>query len=283
MNEIYTPYAKQALDGAEAMARHYNHAYIGTEHVLACILKMENCSACKRLAALGLDNDDLGMELDRMIGRGDALAVRGALQLTARTRKVLEFAKIEAARMKSAKVGTEHIVTAMLREGESVGAQILFGHDVTAEAFLKALEGSPAKSETHQEHDEPLQQEDDGGDEDLSIPQGGANAKGKDGKKTKTPALNTYGRDLTLAAEKADTKLLFSVQLGNQSRVLVNKIDLHAAFCKQSANKSSAGLAGTDHGDTHLIYPIPFSMSIFSFISMARSPLGSSLQTFSRI
>ena len=76
MNEIYSPYARQALDGAEAMARHYNHAYIGTEHVLACILKMENCSACKRLAALGLDNEDLGMELDRIIGRGDALAGR---------------------------------------------------------------------------------------------------------------------------------------------------------------------------------------------------------------
>ena len=203
MNETYTPYAKQALDGAEAMARHYNHAYIGTEHVLACILKMENCSACKRLAALGLDNDDLGMELDRMIGRGDALAVRGALQLTARTRKVLEFAKIEAARMKSAKVGTEHIVTAMLREGESVGAQILFGHDVTAETFLKALDGSPAKGEAHQEQDEPLPQDDDG-DDDLSVPQGNGGAKQKDGKKTKTPALNTYGRDLTLAAEKGE-------------------------------------------------------------------------------
>ena len=108
MSEMYSPYAQQALDGAEAVARHYNHAYIGTEHVLACILKMENCSACKRLAALGLDNEDLGMELDRIIGRGDALAVRGALQLTARTKKVLEFAKIEAARMKSAKVCTEH-------------------------------------------------------------------------------------------------------------------------------------------------------------------------------
>ena len=117
MNELYTPYAQQALDGAEAVARHYIHTYIGTEHVLACIFKMENCNACKCLARLGLDNDDLGMELDRMIGRGDALMARGALPLTARTKKVLEFAKIEAVRMKADKVGTEHIVLAMLREG----------------------------------------------------------------------------------------------------------------------------------------------------------------------
>ena len=200
MNEIYSPYAKQALDGAEAVARHYNHAYIGTEHVLACILKMENCSACKRLAALGLDNEDLGMELDRMIGRGDALMSRGALQLTARTRKVLEFAKIEAARMKSDKVGTEHIVTAMLREGESVGAQILFGHDVTAETFLKALDAAPADGEVRSGGPAPV--EDEESDEDLAVPQDAA--KSKDGKKGKTPALNTYGRDLTKAAEKGE-------------------------------------------------------------------------------
>ena len=200
MNEMYSPYAQQALDGAEAVARHYNHAYIGTEHVLACILKMENCNACKRLAALGLDNEDLGMELDRMIGRGDALMSRGSLQLTARTKKVLEFAKIEAARMKADKVGTEHIVIAMLREGESVGAQILFGHDVTAETFLKAFDGAPVKNE---ERSDEAPAQDDEPDEDLSVPHGGEKPQ-KEGKKTKTPALNTYGRDLTKAAEKGE-------------------------------------------------------------------------------
>ena len=200
MSEMYSPYAQQALDGAEAVARHYNHAYIGTEHVLACILKMENCNACKRLSALGLDNEDLGMELDRMIGRGDALMSRGSLQLTARTKKVLEFAKIEAARMKADKVGTEHIVIAMLREGESVGAQILFGHDVTAESFLKAFDDAPVKNE---ERSDEAPAQDDEPDEDLSVPHGDDKPQ-KEGKKTKTPALNTYGRDLTKAAEKGE-------------------------------------------------------------------------------
>ena len=180
MSEIYSPYARQALDGAEAVARHYNHAYIGTEHVLACILKMENCSACKRLAALGLDNEDLAMELDRMIGRGDALMSRGALQLTARTKKVLEFA--------------------MLREGESVGAQILFGHEVTAESFLKAFDASATKADVRQ--DDPDDQEEDS-DDDLAVAHS-AHKQQKDPKKTKTPALNTYGRDLTKAAEKGE-------------------------------------------------------------------------------
>jgi len=205
MNELYTPYAQQALDGAEAVARHYNHTYIGTEHVLACIFKMENCNACKCLARLGLDNDDLGMELDRMIGRGDALLARGALPLTARTKKVLEFAKIEAVRMKADKVGTEHIVLAMLREGESVGAQILFGHEVTADTFLKALNGE-ATATADPEPPEPPDEEEPAtaDDTDETETADAQEREGKGGKKQKTPALNTYGRDLTKAAAKGE-------------------------------------------------------------------------------
>ena len=205
MNELYTPYAQQALDGAEAVARHYNHTYIGTEHVLACIFKMENCNACKCLARLGLDNDDLGMELDRMIGRGDALMARGALPLTARTKKVLEFAKIEAVRMKADKVGTEHIVLAMLREGESVGAQILFGHDVSADTFLKALNGESTATADPEppelsDDEEPATTDDADETETADAPE----REEKGGKKQKTPALNTYGRDLTKAAAKGE-------------------------------------------------------------------------------
>ena len=197
MNEIYTPYAQQALDGAEAVARHYNHAYIGTEHVLACILKMENCNACKRLAALGLDNEDLGMELDRMVGRGEALMSRGSLPLTARTKKILEFAKIEAVRMKSQRIGTEHLVLAMLREGESVAAQILVGHDVTVDSFLKALDAPAATSNSADDDDDipelldPQEQNTDQNDESDSDTAETGNKPAKDGKKIKTPALNT--------------------------------------------------------------------------------------------
>lgn len=204
MNELYTPYAQQALDGAESVARHYNHTYIGTEHVLACILKMENCKACRCLSRLGLDNDDLAMELDRIIGRGEAIAVRGSLPMTARTKKVLEFAKIEAARMKSDRVGTEHLMLAMLREGESVGAQILFGHDVTAETFAKALDGGDVQNTDNGSADDKNDDARMDDDADLSEHIEGGNNDGKGGKKLKTPALNAYGRDLTKAASQGE-------------------------------------------------------------------------------
>ena len=48
----YTPYAQQALNGAAAIAHHYNHAYIGTEHILAAILTMPACEACRRIERL---------------------------------------------------------------------------------------------------------------------------------------------------------------------------------------------------------------------------------------
>lgn len=204
MNELYTPYAQQALDGAESVARHYNHTYIGTEHVLACILKMENCKACRCLSRLGLDNDDLAMELDRIIGRGEAIAVRGSLPMTARTKKVLEFAKIEAARMKSDRVGTEHLMLAMLREGESVGAQILFGHDVTAETFAKALDGGDVQNTDNGSADDKNDDARMDDDADLSEHIESGNNDGKGGKKLKTPALNAYGRDLTKAASQGE-------------------------------------------------------------------------------
>ena len=96
MSNEYTQHALQAINGAEAAARHFNHAYVGTEHVLLSILAIPACEACRRLEALGLDPDDLRVELEHAIGTGSGLRVAGDVPMTARTRKILEFAKLEA-------------------------------------------------------------------------------------------------------------------------------------------------------------------------------------------
>ena len=215
MND-YTPYAQQALNSAAAIAHHFNHAYIGTEHILTAIFTMPNCEACRRLAHLGLDADDLKMELEQLIGRGEALKSVGELPVTARTRKILERAKLEARRLKADAVGTEHLVLAMLKDGESVGAQLLFGHNVTAESFQSAAStnGIPdaPQDEDPRQGDDPLlppdeddgdTDEDDDGKDDSLNPRKEAH-DGANGKKMKTPALNTFGRDLTKLAEKGE-------------------------------------------------------------------------------
>ena len=213
MSINYTRHAAQALEGAEAAARQFNHAYIGTEHILLSILAIPGCEACTRFERLGLDPDDLRMQLQQMIGHGEPVMTQGDLPTTARTRKILELAAIEAKRLRAEAVGTDHIVIAMLREGESVGAQILFGHDVTAEKFLAAA-ARPAQNDAPQSPDD--------GEEDPSSDQADADQTDSDADapapddlaepdqpsrkspKDKTPALNHFGRDLTALAKKGE-------------------------------------------------------------------------------
>ena len=197
MSNDYTPNANQALDGAEAAARRYNHSYIGTEHLLCSILAIPNCGACRRFRALGVDPDELRIQLEQMIGHSENVRMRGDIPVTARTRKILELAKLEARRLQASAVGTEHIILAILAEGESVAAQILSGHGLTPEAFAKAesqADDEPLPDEP--EPDEPTESEDDG----ESAPDGEA----KSAKKGKTPALNIFGRDLTALARKGE-------------------------------------------------------------------------------
>ena len=131
MNNDYTPNANRALDGAEAAARRYNHSYIGTEHLLCSILAIPNCGACRRFRALDVDPDELRIQLEQMIGHSENVRMLGEIPVTARTRKILELAKLEARRLQASAVGTEHIILAILAEGESVAAQILAGHGMS--------------------------------------------------------------------------------------------------------------------------------------------------------
>ena len=214
MNIPYTQHAAQALEGAEAAARQFNHAYIGTEHILLSILAIPGCEAYTRFESLGLDPEDLMMQLQQMIGHGEPVMTQGTLPRTARTRKILELAAIEAKRLRADAVGTDHLVIAMLREGESVGAQILFGHDVTAEKFIAAAKGTPDDSSAPKnDDDEPFPSNpaaDVADDEDASDGDSGddstsdTSSPSRKNPKDKTPALNHFGRDLTSLAKKGE-------------------------------------------------------------------------------
>ena len=198
MNTDYTPNANRALDGAEAAARRYNHSYIGTEHLLCSILAIPNCGACRRFRALDVDPDELRIQLEQMIGHSENVRMRGEIPVTARTRKILELAKLEARRLQASAVGTEHIILAILSEGESVAAQILAGHGLTPEAFVKA----ESKADEDELPEDPQPDEPDGDEEgdEAPVPDGDAKAA----KKGKTPALNIFGRDLTALARKGE-------------------------------------------------------------------------------
>ncbi len=210
MNTPYTPDAEQALRGAEAAAQQYNHSYIGTEHILLAILAMPTCEACRRFEQLGLDPDELRIQLEQMIGHGESLKVRGDIPFTARTKKILELAKIEAQHLHAQAVGTEHFIIAILREGESVAAQILYGHDLDADRYSNAtIDGQTPPDDAPVPPDDPESEDgpdsdDDSEPNDGNRPLDDGQPSSKGGRKSKTPALNTFGRDLTALAGKGE-------------------------------------------------------------------------------
>ena len=191
MSVKFSKNAVDALNASDSCARQLGHDHIGCEHIFLSLLAIPGCEAARRLAKLGLALDDLSESMKNMIsGGGDGVLQRGALPVTARTKKVLEMAELEAGAGNV--VGTAHIVAAMLREGENAPAQLLFNAGVTVDKFISAgMQAQNDAAESSADGQEDDADEEDGADED-SPSQRGAN-----GKAQKTPTINTFGRDLT--------------------------------------------------------------------------------------
>ncbi len=185
MSMMFTKNAIDALNAAASCARQLGHDHIGAEHILLSILAIPKCQACLRLERLGLALSDLTESMRNMIaGSSEPVMQRGQLPISARTKKVLDIAGLEAGGP-GKPVGTVHLVTAMMREGENAAAQLLFNAGVTVEKFLAA--GTQGGNGDGKKDDAPSH-----GDAGEAPSQ-----KGENGKQQKTPTINTFGRDLT--------------------------------------------------------------------------------------
>ena len=185
MSAMFSKNAIDALNASESCARQLGHDHIGAEHIFLSILAIPKCQACVRLGRLGLAVADLAESMKTMIaGASSSVQTRGQLPLTARTRKVMGLAELEAG--KGNAIGTVHLVTAMLKEGENAAAQLLFNAGVTVEKFLAAGTQGTGGDETPE--GEPLDP-----DEDDGVPK----SSGENGRQVKTPTINAFGRDLT--------------------------------------------------------------------------------------
>ena len=189
---MFSKHAVDALNAASSCARQFGHDHIGAEHIFLSILAIPACQAAQRLVALGLSLEDLAESMKQMIsGNSDGLLQRGQLPLTARTKKILDMAGIEAGPGKV--VDTVHLVLAMLREGENAAAQLLFNAGLTVEKFIAAgTQGGSSGSNDSSESG-------DSSDTSESNP---SRTEGQNGKAQKTPTVNAYGRDLTEQARK---------------------------------------------------------------------------------
>ena len=120
----FTERARKVLQYAQEEAQRFQHNYIGTEHLLLGLLRVEDSVATKVLENLGIELLKVRGAVEFIIGRGDRI-VLGEIGLTPRAKKVIELAVDEARRMNHRYIGTEHLLLGMVREGEGIAAGVL--------------------------------------------------------------------------------------------------------------------------------------------------------------
>ena len=192
----FTERARIAISDAHDTACELGHGYIGSEHIVAGLVKEGSGVAAKLLEKYGVTYDNTVDKIKELTGYGEKLDMQTELALTPRTKRILQLSAIEARNMGNSYIGTEHILMAILRDGESVGVKVLTAlgvniNDTYGDIVSALNEGinDSQKSGTHQGH--------------------------HSNQKTDTPTLDEYGRDFTALAR--DNK--FDPVIGRTSEI----------------------------------------------------------------
>src|SRR5688500_2677123 len=184
----FTHRVRNVLQMAREEAARLHHEYVGTEHILLGLIREGEGVAAAVLTNLSVDLDDIQQKIEETVKKGKAAAAAGPdLPYTSRAKKVLELAMTEARELNHSYVGTEHLLLGLLREEKGIAAQVLTDAGVN-------LEQSRAETLRLLGSDMPQASAGGGSSQPSSTP--------KSEKKSKTPALDHFCRDLTqLAAE----------------------------------------------------------------------------------
>ena len=233
----FTERAQRAIQLASREANRFNHPYIGTEHILLGLVALGEGVAVEVLEELNVALEDVRIAVERLVGVGGETKVKGELPYTPRTKKVLQLAIAEAHSMQQPLAGTEHLLLALLREGEGVAAQVLQSLNVGFDAVVEGIHRNMEEldEEAGEFGQTPEAAEKDG--EQSAMPAGNAgeseNEKGaqKTRERSKTPALNAFGRDLTELAKKG----ILDPVVGRQSE-LERVIQI---LCRRSKNNAA--------------------------------------------
>ena len=137
---FFTPNAKKVIQIANREAHGFNHNAIGTEHLLLGVASLRDCIVASVMDNLGLSIEAVRFEIEKLISQGEGTTDSlGMLPLTPRSKKILQFAAAEAHNMNFPVVDGEHILLAILREGEGVAAKALYNLGITFEKCLEAI------------------------------------------------------------------------------------------------------------------------------------------------
>lgn len=185
----FTDRVRKVLQMAREEASRLHHEYVGTEHILLGLIREGEGVAAAVLTNLNVDLDDVQQKIEETVKKGKAPAPDGPdLPYTTRAKKVLELAMSEARELNHSYVGTEHLLLGLLREEKGIAAQVLSDAGVSLEQ---------ARAETLRLL---------GSEMPAGPPKGGTSSGGeqRSDKKSKTPALDHFCRDLTQLASEGE-------------------------------------------------------------------------------
>jgi ATP-dependent Clp protease ATP-binding subunit ClpC len=172
----FTERARKVIILAKEEARRFNHDYIGTEHILLGLIREGEGVAAAVLEKLGVSLENIRLEIEKLVQPGPTTQIIGDIPFTPRAKKALELAAEEARALGHNYIGTEHLLLGLIKEGEGVASQVLLNLGLelnTVRSEVMELLGS-------------------------ALPGLGQAAQAK----TKTPALDAFGRDLTTLAKE---------------------------------------------------------------------------------
>jgi ATP-dependent Clp protease ATP-binding subunit ClpC len=168
----FTERASRALLLAQEEARRLNHNYVGTEHILLGLIRLGEGVAAEVFQSFGVELEKVRAEVEKLAVKGHSVPALGEVPFTPRAKKVLELAMEEAQSLRHNYIGTEHLLLGLVREEEGIAARVLqnLGIDLNKikETIVSLLERMGVESS-------------------QSVPR----------KKSKTPVLDSFGRDLT--------------------------------------------------------------------------------------
>jgi len=175
MNNMFTDGVKRVMQLAREESARLGHNYIGTEHLLLGIIKDGKGKGVTVLTNLGLSLETVKQSIEDYVATSGGTMTIGEVPFTPRAKQILEVAASEAKEMKTQFVDVEHLLLALLKDKEGVAAQILAAFGVDYKAALE---------------------------ETLAVLEGKSTGRKEKGKKSKTPFLDHFGRDLTQLARE---------------------------------------------------------------------------------
>ena len=180
MFDRFTERARKVIALAREEAGRLGHDYIGTEHLLLGLIREGGGVAAAVLENLNVDLERVRLEVEKLVVIGGGTLTLGEVPFTPRAKKVLELSVEEAQSLSHNYIGTEHLLLGLVREGEGVAAKVLENLgvklDKAREITINLLGGNVPKAG------------------------GGTAAASSAASKSATPALDTFGRDLTQMA-----------------------------------------------------------------------------------